>query len=62
MKSVGAMIKQLHPMVGTDDLTGWEKEFVESVFKQSGDGIDTTYLSVNQIDTIHRIYTKHFGD
>lgn len=62
MKSVGAMIKQLHQMVGTDDLTGWEKEFVESVFKQSGEGVDTTYLSANQTDTIHRIYSKHFGD
>ena len=62
MKSLGAMVKQLHAMVGTDDLTGWENEFCESVFDQTGGGTDTAYLSNNQVQTIERIYRKNFSD
>jgi hypothetical protein len=62
MKSLGAMIQQLHGMVGTDDLTEWESGFVESVYDQSGEGKDTTYLSGKQVATINDIYQKHFGD
>lgn len=62
MKSLGAMIKQLHAMAGTDDLTGWENEFAKSIWKQTGEGTDTAFLSNNQVQTIERIYSKHFGD
>lgn len=62
MKSLGAMVKQLHGMVGTDDLTGWESDFIESIWKQTGEGVDTAYLSNNQVQTIERIYRKHFAD
>lgn len=62
MKSLGAMIKQLHGMVGTDDLTEWETGFVRNVFDRSGEGEDTTYLSATQVETINRLYHKHFGD
>lgn len=62
MKSLGAMIKQLHAMVGTNDLNGWENEFIESVFQQTAEGTDTAFLSNNQVQTIERIYSKHFGD
>lgn len=62
MKSLGAMVKQLSAMVGTDDLTGWESEFMESIAKQTGDGTDTAFLSNGQADTLHRLYKKHFSD
>lgn len=61
MKSVGAMIKQLHGMVGTDDLSEWESGFVQSVYDQSGGGADTAYLSGKQVTKINDIYTKHFA-
>lgn len=62
MKSLGAMIKKLHGMLGTADLTEWETDFVQHVFDQSGEGEDTAYLSTKQVETISRIYNKHFGD
>lgn len=62
MKSLGAMVKQLAGMLGTDDLNEWETDFVQHVYDQSGEGEDTTYLSTKQVETISRIYNKHFGD
>ena len=62
MKSLGAMVKQLAGMVGTDELTEWEDEFVQSVFNQSGEGQDTAFLTSRQVETINGIYRKHFGD
>lgn len=62
MKSLGAMVKQLHGMVGTDDLNDWETGFIQSVYDQSGEGADTAYLNSTQAEKINQIYTKHFGD
>lgn len=62
MKSLGAMIKQLHGMVGTDDLSEWESGFVQSVYDQTGEGKDTAYLSGKQVTAINDIYQRHFGD
>lgn len=61
MKSLGAMIQQLHGMVGTDDLSEWETEFVQSVHDQSGEGQDTAYLSTKQVEIVNRLYQQHFG-
>ena len=61
MKSLGAMIQQLHGMVGTQDLTEWETEFVRSVYNQSGEGQDTTYLSTKQVEIVNRLHSQHFG-
>lgn len=62
MKSLGAMIVQLHAMVGTDDLSEWESGFVQSVYDHTREGKNTAYLSGKQITAINDIYTKHFGD
>lgn len=61
MVSVGTMVKQLSGMLGTDDLTDWEKEFVESVVLRSNDGTLTDRLSSKQAEVIERIWSKHFA-
>lgn len=48
MKSAGNMVKQLH--------------FMQSVFDQTGGGVDTAFLSASQIATLQKLYQRHFGD
>lgn len=62
MKSLGAMIKQLHGLTGTSDLSDWESGFVQSVYDQSGQGTDTAFLSSKQAEKVNDLYTRHFGD
>jgi hypothetical protein len=62
MKSIGTQIKQLSALVGGEDLTEWENEFVESVNERSKHGTHTSGLSEKQVEIIARIYRKHFGD
>jgi len=62
VKSLGAMVKQLAGMVGTDDLTEWETGFVRSVYDQSGEGEDTTFLTAKQVEKVQQLHAKHFGD
>ena len=62
MKSLGAMVKQLEPLLGTPDLNAWEQRFVVNVVETSDHGIYTGYLSTKQIARIEELYRKHFGD
>ena len=62
MKSLGAMILQLEPMIGTHDLTPWEDGFVRRLAEISDHGRDTLKLSVNQIGRLVELYKKHFAD
>lgn len=62
MKSVNSMVKQLHGLLDTQDLTPWEQSFVASVWSRSEEGTNTTRLTERQIETVPSIYSKHFGD
>jgi hypothetical protein len=62
MKSLGAMIKQLEPLVGTDDLNAWETRFVENLALRTVEGHDTGALTEKQIERLTELYAKHFGD
>lgn len=62
MKSIGQMISQLEALVGTDDVTEWERDFIMSVCNRTDSGKNTTSLSEKQVDVVTRIYKKHFGD
>ena len=56
------MLKQLSGMLGTDDLTDWEHEFLESVIdKVKANNGDTTKLTAKQADIIDRLHSKHFA-
>jgi predicted RNase H-related nuclease YkuK (DUF458 family) len=61
MKSIGAMIKQLEPLVGTTDLNAWEQRFIENIILRSNKGA-TSILSERQVERINELYVKHFGD
>lgn len=60
MPSLYTMINQLHGMVGMDDLTEWESNFMESVYDRL-DGKDTSGISSKQSEVIDKLYKKHFG-
>ena len=57
--SIGTMVKQLEGMLGTRDLSIWERGFVDSVVEQTRDG--TTNLSDKQVTVVERIWQKHFA-
>jgi hypothetical protein len=59
--SIGTQIKQLSGLVGTDDLTIWEQNFVTDISEKTQEGIITGTLTTNQVTTIERIYEKHFA-
>ena len=61
MKSVGAMIQQLDGLLGTDDATPWECEFIRSVSEKSNGGKATIDLTSKQVEKIESIWSKHFA-
>ena len=62
MKSLGAMILQLEPMLDTQDLTAWENRFVANIVEISDHGRLTLKLSINQVARLEELYRKHFAD
>ena len=62
MKTLGSMIQQLEAMLGTNDLTAWEDNFVRNLVERSDHGKDTGKLTVNQISRMIDLYEKHFAD
>lgn len=60
-KSIGAMIEQVSGMLGTDDLTDWESDFVQSISDRIGERKDTARLSERQVEMVERIWRKHFA-
>lgn len=56
MVSVQTMLKQISALLGTEDLTEWETGFVENLQDR-----ETTLLSGKQVETIERIWKKHFA-
>lgn len=58
MISVAAMVKRLDGLLGTNDLTEWETEFVENVVERQEQGLS---LSSEQVEIVERIWRKHFA-
>ena len=59
--SIGNMIKRISGLLGTEDLSEWETEFVESVVERSQDGATTVLLTEKQITKIEQIFNKYFA-
>ena len=59
--SVGAMLRQLHGLCGTADVSAWEADFIKSVYLWSSEGKDTRNVSDKQLPIIERLYRKHFA-
>jgi len=62
VKSIGAMVQQIEPLLGTEDLNAWERRFVANIVEISDHGRITLKLSINQIARLEELYRKHFGD
>lgn len=60
MASLNTMVKAVSGMLGTKDLSDWEDGFVKSIVQKTRDGDDTRVLTGKQIDSLERIYNKHF--
>lgn len=61
MKSIGAMIRQIHGLLGTSAVSVWESEFIRSIWERTNGGDRTTGLSPKQVEVIERIWGKHFA-
>lgn len=60
--SVGTMIEQLDGLRDTDDLTEWEQGFVTNVLGQYLKAKKNTQkLTTKQVETVERIWAKHFA-
>lgn len=61
MKSIGKMIELCEGLIGTKDVTPWEDGFLSGVVERYQQDKSTSSLSAKQVETIERIYNKHFG-
>lgn len=61
MASVGVMIKTIKGLLGTKDITDWEENFIEDISEKTQDGRNTTTLTEKQVESVERIYQKHYG-
>ncbi|OQA34015.1 MAG: hypothetical protein BWY57_00812 [Betaproteobacteria bacterium ADurb.Bin341] len=59
--SIGSMIRQISGLSGTKDVTEWESGFIANIVDKTFDGRDTTMLTGKQVETVERIYSKHFA-
>lgn len=59
--SLGTMVKQLSALIDTKDVTEWENGFIESVVFKTAFGSNTRSLTEKQIETIERLWEKHFA-
>ena len=60
MKTIGQKIMQIEGLLGTRDITPWQENFIRSIVQRTEGGKFTPRLSVKQVDTIERIYERHF--
>jgi len=62
MASIGTMIEQLNGMLDTVDLTEWENNFVASIVERYYvANKDACNFSSKQVESIERIWKKHFA-
>jgi hypothetical protein len=59
--SIGAMVKQIEGLHDTPDVSEWENGFIASVVTKTRSGADTQSLTEKQVETVERIWRKHFA-
>mgnify|MGYP001263135450 CR=1 FL=1 len=60
MISTSQMIDKLEGMLGTDDLTPWEQQFVQRLVARKEAG-EVTALTGRQLEVLDELHSKHFG-
>ena len=61
MASLNNMVKRCAGLIGTDDVSEWESNFLASIVEKTQGGDNTTSLTEKQIDVLERIHNKHFA-
>lgn len=61
MPSIGAMIKQIAGLSGTQDVNERTSEFIDSMVESTGNGARTSHLTEAQVTWIEDIFKRHFG-
>jgi hypothetical protein len=59
--SIGAKIKQIAGLVGTNSTDERTDGFITNMVEKSGNGARTSHLSGPQVEWIESIHAKHFG-
>lgn len=60
MASLNTMVKRVSGLTD-NDTSEWERKFIASIVRQTNDGDNTTSLSEKQIESLERIFDKHFA-
>jgi|JI6StandDraft_1071083.scaffolds.fasta_scaffold2189335_1 hypothetical protein len=61
MTTLNTMLKRVHGLAETHDLSDWEADFVRSLMSQTRNADDTRSLTEKQIDVLERLFNKHFA-
>lgn len=61
MASINTMVKQCAGLVGTRDVTPWEDKFLADICERTNDGDNTSMLTEKQVESLERIWRKHFA-
>lgn len=61
MASLNTMVKKTAGLIDTRDVNDWENRFLQSVQEKTRGGDDTSSLTEKQVETLERIYDKHFA-
>lgn len=60
MASVNTMVRQLSGLLGTNDLSTWEHDFVDRIVELTDSGKNVSNLSGKQVETVLKIFNKNF--
>lgn len=61
MASINTMVKQCAGLLGTQDVNAWEERFLTDVKERTANGDNTSMLTEKQVESLERIWRKHFS-
>lgn len=61
MASINNMVKQCSGLLGTNDVNDWEERFLSDICERTDDGDNTSMLTEKQVESLERIWRKHFA-
>lgn len=60
MKSIGNMLQAVSGLMGTNEVTRSDADFIRNCMETSKGGTLTAHLSDKQVEIVVTIYKKHF--
>lgn len=61
MAAINTMVKQCAGLLDTKDISDWEQQFLSNVCERTRNGDNTSSLTEKQVETLERIWRKHFS-